>query len=325
MKEFLRRYYRKHGPDGWVAQFDIHGYYPNMRHDVAEENFRKKLPEWAYERVVRILRDQYEGDTGYNPGSQLIQIAGISLLNDLDHRVKERLRVRFYIRYMDDLIMIHHDREFLEKCMEDVRGELRKIGFEVNEKKTRIYPLADGIPFLGFRFRVTETGKVLMIPYPAKIKTARKKYRRLAHKARRAAASARLGRAAKTSVGFDFPFRWESLAAFRWAAEKTGDWKFRYLTALVLASRGLNAQADAQLEACAGAVDDVSALLYRAGRREFKLALEDLEKARKLGEIRQDIRATLALLSTDAELDETSIEDLDLRIGDIEDSLDDYL
>jgi len=185
MKEFLRRYYRKHGPEGWVAQFDIHGYYPNMRHDVAEANFRKKLPVWAYERVARILRDQYEGDTGYNPGSQLIQIAGISLLNDLDHRVKERLRVKFYIRYMDDLIMIQQDREFLEKCMEDVREELRKIGFEVNEKKTRIYPLADGIPFLGFRFRVTETGKVLMIPDPAKIKTARKKYRRLVGKARR--------------------------------------------------------------------------------------------------------------------------------------------
>ena len=185
MKEFLRRYYRKHGPEGWVAQFDIHGYYPNMRHDVAEENFRRKLPGWAYERVVRILRDQYEGDTGYNPGSQLIQIAGISLLNDLDHRIKEQLRVRFYIRYMDDLIMIHQDRDFLRQCMDAVSDELRKIGFEVNGKKTRIYPLADGIPFLGFRFRITGTGKVLMIPDPAKIKAARKKYRRLAGKAKR--------------------------------------------------------------------------------------------------------------------------------------------
>lgn len=189
MKEFLRRYWRKYGTEGWVAQFDIHGYYPNMRHDVAEENFRKKLPGWAYERVVRILRDQYKGDTGYNPGSQLIQIAGISLLNDLDHRIKERLRVRFYIRYMDDLIMIHHDREFLEKCMEDVRGELQKIGFEVNGKKTRIYSLADGVLFLGFRFRITGTGKVLMVPDPAKVKAARKKYRRLAHKVKRGACS----------------------------------------------------------------------------------------------------------------------------------------
>ena len=51
----------------------------------------------------------------------------------------------------------------------------------------------------------------------------------------------------------------------------------------------------------------------------------DKKSARKLAELRQDIRTTLALLSSDAELEETAIEDLDLRIGDIEDSLDDYL
>lgn len=51
----------------------------------------------------------------------------------------------------------------------------------------------------------------------------------------------------------------------------------------------------------------------------------DKKASRKLGEIRQDIRTTLALLSSDAELEENAIEDLDLRIGDIEDSLDDYL
>ena len=51
----------------------------------------------------------------------------------------------------------------------------------------------------------------------------------------------------------------------------------------------------------------------------------DKKTARKLNELRQDIRTTLALLSSDAELEEAAIEDLDLRIGDIEDALDDYL
>lgn len=185
LKEFLRQYYRKCGADGWVAQFDIHGYYPNMRHEVVEANFRKKLPEWGYQRVEKILRDQYGGDVGYNPGSQLIQIAGISLLNDLDHMAKERMRVKHYIRYMDDFIMIHNDREFLEGCMDKVKVELSTLGFEVNEKKTRIYPLKEGIMFLGFCFQLTDTGKVLMHPDPAKIKTARKKYRRLVAKAKR--------------------------------------------------------------------------------------------------------------------------------------------
>lgn len=185
MKEFLRRHYRKHGTHGYVAQFDIHGYYPNMRHDVAEENFRRKLPDWAFKRVTRIMHEQYSGDVGYNPGSQLIQIEGISLLNDLDHMIKEKLHVKHYIRYMDDLILIHEDRGFLERCSEAIALELQKLGFEINHKKTRIYDLRKGIVFLGFRFWLTDSGKVVMNADPAKIKTARKKYRRLVAKARR--------------------------------------------------------------------------------------------------------------------------------------------
>jgi tetratricopeptide (TPR) repeat protein len=110
---------------------------------------------------------------------------------------------------------------------------------------------------------------------------------RAAHLADRlgcADAASRLAAAAKTDIGFDFPFRWESLSAFKWAAEKTGCWKFRYLTALVLASRGRDGEADAELEACAGDIDDVGALLFRAGRRDLKGALQDLEKARSLGD-----------------------------------------
>ncbi len=185
LKQFLRKFYLKHGLEGYVSQFDIHGYYPNMLHSVAEENFRRKLPDWAFRRAVSIMKDQYDGDIGYNPGSQLIQIEGISLLNDLDHFIKEKLKVKYYIRYMDDLIMIHHDHSFLERCQQAVKDELAKLGFEVNPKKTRIYDLREGIVFLGFRFWLNETGKVVLTPDPDKIKTGRKKYRRLVEKSKR--------------------------------------------------------------------------------------------------------------------------------------------
>lgn len=185
MKDFLRRYYRKHGAIGYVAQFDIRGYYPNMRHDVTEALFREKLPPWAYERVATILRKQYPGDAGYSPGSQLIQIAGISMLDKLNHFIKERLRVKLYIQYMDDLVLIHHDGGFLERCRAEIERELAKIGFEANPKKTRVYPLDEGILFLGFTYHLSDTGRVYMIADPGRVKSGRRKYRRLVAKARR--------------------------------------------------------------------------------------------------------------------------------------------
>lgn len=185
LKEFLRQHYRKYGRNGYVLQVDVHGYYPNMRHEVAEACFREKLPEWAYKRVKTILREQYDGDAGYDPGSQLVQIAGISVLDKLDHHIKERLRVRHYIRYMDDMLLINPDAAYLERCKEEIGRELAAIGFEFNPKKTRVYPLTEGIMFLGFRFFLTETGKVLMQIDPQNVKSERRKLRRLVALAKR--------------------------------------------------------------------------------------------------------------------------------------------
>lgn len=89
LKEFLRKYYRKNGNIGYVLQVDIKGYYPNMSHEMCESTFKKKLPEKYFKMVQTILREQYQGDKGYNAGSQLVQIAGISVLDGLDHFIKK--------------------------------------------------------------------------------------------------------------------------------------------------------------------------------------------------------------------------------------------
>ena len=185
LKEFLRRYYRKHGADGYVAQFDIRGYYPNMDHDITESLFRRKLDPEVYEMVKEILRAQYEGSKGYNPGSQLIQIAGISILDELDHYIKEQLHAKLYIRYMDDFLIISENREHLEYCTVEITKKLRELRFELNEKKTRVYPLSEGIALLGFRFMLTKTGKVLMLIDPKNVKRERLKLRRLVSRSKK--------------------------------------------------------------------------------------------------------------------------------------------
>lgn len=185
LRDFFRRYYRKYGTEGYIAQFDVSGYYPNMDHGYIEGMFQKKLEPEPYERVKAVLRHQYPGSKGYNPGSQMIQIAGISALNELDHYVKEQLHVRLYIRYMDDFILIHHDRSFLEDCQSKIIEKLHESHFEINRKKTKIVPISEGVSFLGFQYRLTETGKVLLFVSPKNVKAKRKNLRRLVAKSKR--------------------------------------------------------------------------------------------------------------------------------------------
>jgi len=178
LKCHMQRHYRKHGTAGWVLHVDVRGYYANLPHWVGESVF-DPAPEWARKRAVSVLRSQYAGDRGYNPGSQMVQIVGIAALNGVDHYIKERLRVKGYVRYMDDLILVHESREFLEGCLKGIAGELAKIGLEVHPRKTRIRPIAEKTPFLGFDFRLADTGKVVMTVRPESVKRMRRRVSRL--------------------------------------------------------------------------------------------------------------------------------------------------
>lgn len=179
LKTHMQRHFRKHGTEGWVLQIDIKGYYRNLLHSHVESVFRERLPEWAFRDVLEILHRQYPGDIGYDAGSQLVQIAGISALDQLDHFIKERLRVKGYVRYMDDMVLIAESKERLEECRSEIRDRLSDIGLSFNEDKTRIFRLQCGIGFLGFNFRLTETGKVVMKAKRSNVRHAKRRFRRM--------------------------------------------------------------------------------------------------------------------------------------------------
>lgn len=110
IKKYLWNYFCNHGSEGGILQIDIHGYYPNMRHDKVAECFQKNVDPDTYEMSMDVLNSQYAGDIGYNPGSQMVQIAGISLPNDLDHFIKEKLHVKYYMpdTAMMECVNIYH-------------------------------------------------------------------------------------------------------------------------------------------------------------------------------------------------------------------------
>lgn len=178
LKEFLQQYYRKYGTDGYVLKIDIKGYYPNMDHAFAETMIGKYIDDETYQMAKTVLA-RLPGDVGYNPGSQIVQIVGITALDYVDHYIKERLRVKYYIRYMDDFLLIHPDKKYLEKCLSEIRRLLSLGKMEINDEKTLIRPVTSPIRHLGFDYRLTKTGKALVLAAPDKIKHERKKIMRM--------------------------------------------------------------------------------------------------------------------------------------------------
>ena len=74
--------------------------------------------------------------------------------------IKEKLKIRWYSRYMDDFVLIHVSKEYLQQCLLRIREHLDWLGLELNNK-TQIFPLRNGVDYLGFHTYLTESGKVI--------------------------------------------------------------------------------------------------------------------------------------------------------------------
>lgn len=166
VKEFLTKYYRKHGDDGYVLQFDIHHYFPSIDHDVLKEKLSKVIMDKDILCLLFSLIDSYHEEdndkAGLPMGNQTSQCFALFYLDGVDRLIKEKYRMKFYSRYMDDGIIISEDKKKLQNLLEDIREELGKLKLELNPKKTRIMKLKNGFVYLGFRYRLLPTGKVLL-------------------------------------------------------------------------------------------------------------------------------------------------------------------
>lgn len=166
LKTHLHKFYLKHGNDGYVLKVDMKNYFGSTPHATIKKALTQVLSdEWVLETSFNIV-DSYDEDgtkTGVGLGSQITQIDQLLVLSSIDHYMKEKCRVKHYIRYMDDIVLIHEDKAFLQECLNGINTLIGELGLSTNKKKTQIFKLSQGINYLGFVFRVTNTGKVLVL------------------------------------------------------------------------------------------------------------------------------------------------------------------
>ncbi len=85
---------------------------------------------------------------------------------------------------MDDFILIHPDKQYLEECRAKIESRIVKLGLTLSKKKTQLFPITQPIRFLGFSFRLTPTGKVVKKMLPEKVSRERRKLRKLVERAK---------------------------------------------------------------------------------------------------------------------------------------------
>jgi RNA-directed DNA polymerase len=78
------------------------------------------------------------------------QVFGNVYLNDFDHFVKNEMKIKYYGRYVDDMVFVHNDRSYLESIIPALSNFLiSHFQLKVHPNKIVLKSVGEGIPFLG--------------------------------------------------------------------------------------------------------------------------------------------------------------------------------
>ena len=160
---FLKAHYNRYGPDGYFLKCDIRKFFDNIDHDILKQELTRAFTDKDLLDLLFQIIDSFENvpGKGLPMGNQTSQWFAIYYLNRFDRLIKEKLKIKHYSRYMDDCVLIHPDKDYLKYCLERMKEFLQdELKLEFNEK-TQIFPIRNGVDYLGWHFYLTKNGKVV--------------------------------------------------------------------------------------------------------------------------------------------------------------------
>lgn len=157
--EFLRRAQRQ-WPQVYCLKGDVKQYFPSINHEALKRLLWQRITcpdtRWLLSEIIDSTVD--EGDTnptGIPIGNLTSQLCANIYLDALDQFVKHDLGVRYYVRYMDDFVILHYDKGYLHSLLREIEGFLAdRLALSLNQK-TSVFPVQQGIDFLGYRIWAT--------------------------------------------------------------------------------------------------------------------------------------------------------------------------
>lgn len=139
----------------YCLKLDIKKFYPSVDHTILKVLLRRKFKD---NDLLWLLDEIIDSAEGLPIGNYLSQYFANFYLTYFDHWLKEFKRVRFYFRYADDLVILHHDKAYLHTLLNEISDYLQSNLKLTVKENYQVYPVdARGIDFVGYRFYHSHT------------------------------------------------------------------------------------------------------------------------------------------------------------------------
>jgi retron-type reverse transcriptase len=135
---------------GYALKADIKHYFDTVDHEILLNLIRRKIIDEKVVWLIKKVLYNHHGK-GMPIGNLTSQFFANLYLNDLDYFVKHKLKAKYYLRYVDDFVILHKIKEALEEYKKQINEFLKSIKLELHSEKSRVMPLHKGVSLLGFR------------------------------------------------------------------------------------------------------------------------------------------------------------------------------
>ena len=161
---FKRKVTKNNSQNAFCLKADIKHYFQEVDHEILLNILTNKLRD----KETILLIKKILSNVAILGGGEDQQFKGMPLgnltsqffanvyLNKLDYFVKHKLRTKYYVRYVDDFVILHSSKSQLEVWKQEISNFLNKeLKLELHPDKSRIILLLRGVDFVGFRNSVS--------------------------------------------------------------------------------------------------------------------------------------------------------------------------
>lgn len=164
----IQKFIRKLNSTYYVLKGDVSKYFPSVNHEILKKTIREKIADKKLLHLLDNIIDSADSEKSnfydcQEPKIQNSQQKGIPIgnltsqlfaniyLNKLDEYIKYKLKIKYYLRYMDDFVILHESKQKLHEIKEKIALFFASMKLTLHPKKVNIFPIESGIDFLGYR------------------------------------------------------------------------------------------------------------------------------------------------------------------------------
>ena len=148
--DYVKRALRNRKGTKYSAKLDIHHYYPSINIDTLISMLERRVKDKRIIKLVRMIIESDDGP-GLSIGFYINQWLANFYLQDLDHEILRMDGLEYYVRQMDDLVIMGPNKRKLRRAVQNIKQYLSEIGLTLNKSWQVFKTDSRGVDFVGYR------------------------------------------------------------------------------------------------------------------------------------------------------------------------------